>query len=57
MPSRNNNGNGRQRELDWEIEQYREAATSALGQLEWPQIARTLDRNRKQILRDIAARR
>jgi hypothetical protein len=63
MHSRNNNGNRRQRELDREIEQYREAATSALGQLEWivnylytirkPQIAKALDRNRTQIIKDI----
>jgi hypothetical protein len=61
---RNNDGNDRQ--LDREIERYREAATSALGQLEWivgylheirkTQIARTLDRNRKQVLKDIEAR-
>jgi hypothetical protein len=53
------NGDG-QRELDREIERYREASDSALDQLEWvvgylnkihkPQIARALDRNRKQIL-------
>jgi hypothetical protein len=53
----------RERRLDAEIEQYREAADSALGQLEWivaylhqirkPQLARALDQNRKQILKDI----
>ena len=53
-------GNGRQQELDREIERYRTAGYSALDQLEWvvgylqkihkPQIARALDRNRKQIL-------
>ena len=57
-----NNGNARQRELDREIDRYREAASSALGQLEWivgylhkihkPQIASVLDRNRKQIVKD-----
>ena len=60
------NGNARKRELDREIDRYREAASAALGQLEWivgylhqirkPQIARTLDRNRKQILKDVGAR-
>jgi hypothetical protein len=60
-------GKDRQRELDHEIERYREAATSALGQLEWivgyfdkigkPQIARTLDRNRRHILEDVQGRR
>jgi hypothetical protein len=54
------NGDG-QRELDREIERYREASDTALDQLEWvvgylnkihkPQIARALDRNRKQILK------
>lgn len=59
-------GNGdRQRELDREIERYREATVSALGQLEWvvgylnkinkQQIARVLDRNRKQILKRVQA--
>jgi hypothetical protein len=61
-----NNGNHRQRALDREIERYREACVSALDQLEWiveylhrihkPQIARTLDRNRKQILKEVRAR-
>ena len=56
-------GNGRQQELDREIERYRTASDSALDQLEWvvgylnkihkPQIARALDRNRKQILRRV----
>jgi hypothetical protein len=65
MASRNSNGNDRERPLDAEIERYREAADSALWQLEWivgylhkirkPQIARVLDRNRKQILKDIGA--
>jgi hypothetical protein len=59
------NGNDRERELDREIERYKDASVSALGQLEWvvgylykirkPQIARALDSNRKQILRDIQA--
>jgi hypothetical protein len=63
MASRNNNGNDRQRRLDAEIERYQEAADSALGQLERivgylhkirkPELARALDRNRKQILKDI----
>jgi hypothetical protein len=54
------NGERRERELDSEIERYREAATRALDQLEWcieylyrvhkPDIARALSRNRKQIL-------
>jgi hypothetical protein len=62
----NGNGNDRQRELDREIERYRKASVSALSQLEWivgylykirkPEIARTLDSNRKQILNDIQAR-
>jgi hypothetical protein len=63
MGSRNNNGNDRERELDEEISRYREAAASALGQLEWivgylnrikkRDIARALDRNRRQILKDV----
>jgi hypothetical protein len=62
----NGNGNNRERELDREIERYRKASVSALGQLEWvvgylyqirkPQIARTLDNNRKQILKNVQAR-
>ena len=49
-----------ERDLDREIERYREAAAQALDQLEWcvdylyrvrkPQIARVVARNRKQIL-------
>jgi predicted aconitase len=64
MASRNNNGNDRERRLDAEIGRYQEAADSALGQLEWivgylhkirtPEIARALDRNRKQ-LKDLGA--
>jgi hypothetical protein len=51
------------RDLDREIERYREAATVALDQLEWAiehlyrarkvEIARALARNRKQILERI----
>ena len=62
MDSRTRNGNARQRELDWEIDHYREAAISALGQLEWivgylhkikrSEIARALDRNRRQIIEE-----
>jgi hypothetical protein len=54
------NGERRERELDGEIERYREAAARALDQLEWcieylygvrkPDIARALARNRRQIL-------
>jgi hypothetical protein len=57
---RETNGDDREREVDREIERYREAATSTLGQLEWvvrylyeirkPELARALDRNRKQII-------
>ena len=60
------NGKDRQSELDHEIERYREASDSALGQLEWvvgylyeirkPQIARALERNRQQILKHVEAR-
>jgi hypothetical protein len=48
----------RERELDGEIDRYREAATAALDQLNWainylrtpkPRIAAALDRNRKFI--------
>lgn len=49
----------RQRDLDAEVERYREAATAALEQLEWsvgylreirkPELANALDRNRRQI--------
>jgi hypothetical protein len=58
------NGDG-QHELEREIERYREATISALGQLEWvvgylnkihkPQIARAVDRNRRQILQRVEA--
>jgi hypothetical protein len=60
---RETNGDDRERELDREIERYREAASSALGQLEWavgylyeirkPELASALDRNRKQIIESI----
>jgi len=63
LASREKKGEDRERELDREIEGYREAATSALEQLEWmvgylykirkPQLARAVDRNRKQILQRI----
>jgi hypothetical protein len=59
------NGNNRDRELDREIERYREASDSALDQLEWvvgylhkirkPEIASALDRNRKEILKRVQA--
>jgi hypothetical protein len=65
MASRNDNGDDRERRLDAEIERYQKAADSALGQLEWivgylhdigkPQIARAIERNRKQILKDFRA--
>jgi predicted RNase H-like nuclease len=55
----------RERQLDREIEQYREAAIVALEQLEWivsylqkirkSQLATALDRNRKRIIERIAA--
>jgi hypothetical protein len=55
------NGERRERELDGEIERYREAAERALDQLEWcieylyrihkPDIAQALARNRRQILK------
>ena len=64
MGSRNsNNDNDRLRELDDQIERYRKTADVALEQLEWivgylhkirkPNIARAVDRNRKQIIRDL----
>jgi hypothetical protein len=67
MASRSSKDNDRERRLDAEIERSQEAADSALGQLERivgylhkirkPEIARALDRNRKQILKDIGALR
>jgi predicted ribosome quality control (RQC) complex YloA/Tae2 family protein len=66
MGSGNNNRNDRLGELDDEIERYREATASALGQLEWivgylhkiqkGELARALDRNRKQIIEQIRDR-
>jgi hypothetical protein len=63
MGSRNGNRNRRLQELDDEIERYREATDSALGQLEWivgylhkirkGDIATALDRNRKQIIDEL----
>ena len=63
MGSANNNRNDRLRQLDDEIERYREATASALGQLEWivgylhtirkGAIARALDRNRRRIIEEI----
>jgi hypothetical protein len=53
----------REHQLDREIEMYRDAATTALDQLEWvigylnqirkPQIAATLDRNRRYIIKNM----
>ena len=64
MDSRNGNGDDRERDLEREIERYREATASALGQLEWivdyffkigkPEIASVLNRNRKRIIEDIS---
>jgi hypothetical protein len=61
--SRESNRDDRARKQDREIERYREAATSALEQLEWivdylreigrGRIASAIDRNRKQIMRAI----
>lgn len=66
MDSRSTNGSDRRHQLDLEIERYREAAVSALGQLEWivgylhqihkPEVALALDRNRKQILKEVGGR-
>jgi hypothetical protein len=63
MESRETNGDGRGRELDREIERYRQAAWRALDELEWcinylygqrrTSIARALERNRKQIVERI----
>jgi hypothetical protein len=62
LGSRNSN-NDRLRVLDDEIDRYREASDSALGQLEWivgylhrirkGNIAMALDRNRKQIIEEL----
>jgi hypothetical protein len=66
-PRSSNDGNHRLRELDDEIERYREAADTALGQLEWivgylhmirkGNIARALDRNRRQIVEEMREHR
>jgi hypothetical protein len=60
MNSRESNGGDRDRELDRDIERYRQAAIRALAQLEWvvgylhkihkTKLARAVDRNRKRIL-------
>jgi hypothetical protein len=60
MDSRETNADDRERELEREIAQYRQAATQALAQLEAcvdylyragkPDVARTLGRNRNKIL-------
>jgi hypothetical protein len=59
--SHRTNGDHRERELDAEIERYREAAAAALEQLQWAinylhrirkgSIAGRLERNRSQILK------
>jgi hypothetical protein len=64
MDSRQTNDDNRERELDRQLERYREAAARALDQLEWcidylyrvrkPEIARALARNRKLILDRVA---
>jgi hypothetical protein len=61
--SRRTNRDNRERELDREIERYREAAAAALEQLQWAinylhrikkgRIARGLERNRSQILKQV----
>jgi len=63
MDSRETTGDGRDRELDHEIERYRRAALHALDQLEWcinylyrirkPDLAKAIARNRKQIMEQI----
>jgi hypothetical protein len=63
MDSPKTNRDDRERQLDREIERYREAAVSALGQLQWivgylyklrkSELASTLDRNRRKILEGI----
>ena len=60
MESRETSGDGQGRELDHEIERYRQAVLAALDQLEWcinylydkrrARIARALERNRRQIM-------
>jgi hypothetical protein len=69
MDSPTCNADDRQHKLELEVERYREATASALGQLEWiisyflkigkPEIASVLNRNRKRIvenLRDLEVR-
>ena len=61
--SRRTNRDSRGRELDREIERYREAAAAALEQLQWAinylhrikkgSIARGLERSRSQILKQV----
>jgi hypothetical protein len=63
MGSRETNGDDRSRELDPEAARYRQAAVYTLAQLEWvvgylhkirkSELARAIDRNRKQILERI----
>jgi hypothetical protein len=63
MDSRDSNRDDRAQEQDREIERYREAAMSALEQLDWVvgylhqirkgRIANAVERNRKQIARAI----
>ena len=63
MDSPTCNAEDRQRELELEIERYREATASALGQLEWivgyflkigkPEMASVLNRNRKRIVESV----
>jgi hypothetical protein len=59
MPPPQTDADERRRQLDAEIERYRESATATLQQLEWTvgylrsirksEIARALDRNRRHI--------
>jgi hypothetical protein len=63
MGSRSTNHDDRSRELDREIERYREAATAALDQLQCAinylhrikkgRIAGSLERNRSQIVKQV----
>jgi hypothetical protein len=62
MDSRETTGDGRDRELDHEIERYRRAALHALDQLgcinylhriRKPDLAKAIARNRKQIMEQI----
>jgi len=64
MASPEDSGDDRGRELDREIERYRQAAIDTLGQLEWVvgylrearklELAKAVDRNRRQIWERIA---